>query len=116
MEFLFSKYQAKKLQPCTLCIFKIMESSYNNVYCGACFYRSRAYSIRNNYSRQLRGEPVSVLKKDSKIVVFLGNFEKYSEQLYFQKTNGQLLPKIQVAFFLKIQRTSVAEQIGNYRK
>ena len=33
--------------------------------------------------------------------VLLGSFQKHSEQLFFQNTNGQVVPKIQTTFFLK---------------
>lgn len=37
------------------------------------------------------------------VLLALGNFQRYMEQLDLRKANGQLLPEIQVAFFLEHQ-------------
>ena len=67
---------------------------------------------------KIQGKPKSVLKKDLRmdVLLALGNFQRYMEQLDLRKANGQLLPEIQVAFFLEHQRTSLDEYIGNCRK
>lgn len=82
--------------------FKTLENSRDNVYCGVST-QSLHGSFQNSCAAylfgKLPGRPVNVLKNDRIMDVLLRSFQKFSVQLFFRNTNGQVLLKPQTAFF-----------------
>ena len=86
----------------TTYVYKILENSLDNV--AVEFLLTQAWqalkvSPQNSCSEELfgktPGKPASLLKKNSNLDVSLESMQsmqKFSEQLFFQNTNGQMLP------------------------
>ena len=62
------------------------------------FLQKQALTAKELFGK-VPGRSAGVLKKDSTLDVSLGSLQILWEQLFFDNTNGLMLPKIQVAFF-----------------
>ena len=84
MEFLFSKFQAYKLQPSALHVSKIPENSRDNVVLWNPFLQKqvRTGSLQNSCSEQLSEKLTSVLKKVSNMDVLLRSFQNFSKWFF----------------------------------
>ena len=106
VEFLYSKLQASKLRPpVLLSMFLKFWKIPDKMCCGVLFYRRRCLQALSRISAlktllgKVPGRPEFVLKKDSTLNVLLGSMQKFSKKLFFQNTNGLMLPKVQIVFF-----------------
>ena len=107
MELFFSKFQAYKLQPLALHVFKIPKNTWDNACCGIPFYRNRC---------------VQVLYRIAALSSFLKNWQVYLKMTptwmfywevaknilsgyFFRNTNERMLPKIQTYICLEHQWT-----------
>ena len=106
VEFLYSKLQASKLRPPVL-LSKFLKfwKIPDKMCCGVLFYRRRCLQALSRISAlktllgKVPGRSEFVLKKDFTLNVLLGSMQKFSKKLFFQNTNGLMLPKVQIVFF-----------------
>ena len=106
VEFLYSKLQASKLRPpVLLSMFLKFWKIPDKMCCGVLFYRRRCLQALSRISAlktllgKVPGRSEFVLKKDFTLNVLLRSMQKFSKKLFFQNTNGLMLPKVQIVFF-----------------